>query len=244
MMSFECFPWKLKLQILLFLAIIPMLTPVFAEEMMILTDKSKYYSGDIVTVFGTSDEINKYFDFWMYDIEARINYQGASHTDGNGNFMFTNSPEYPLVTGTYEVELEIERYETPIAYFDYYAESESSLDVQTDKLEYYGGEDIFITGFTNQTDATQITLDCYYTNGTQMIPTYSTDIKSDGTFEFMLHTTDSTWANHSGYVIVNATTTDYWNSYVFHYTYKPDTTGETLLQYIKELEVRLAKLES
>lgn len=217
----------MKLYLMLALTVVSILiNPIYADEM--ITDKTNYYSGDIVTVFGTTPYKSQQFNFYFTSTDTSNVYSGYGTTDFNGNFLFTNPHDLYFHTGHYEISAIMSDLKLT-TYVNYMAESESPFEIKTDKAEYYKSQEILITGITNidQIKSQNIDFDFYYSNGTKMELDYGIAIQSNNSFDSTIYTDGTPWDNYTGYVIVNATVSEFWNTTVFHYTNEPDMTKET-----------------
>jgi len=230
----------MKLYLLALLVLLPLLSPAFATNDIVITlDKTNYYEGESPMVSGSTD--NNYaqsIDVQLLGLDPLIHYGvGGSYTDSDGNFKFTVGSDFNLSEGNYEVKITIGS-NTVSAYFTIYDEV-SILEIHTDKKEYYNSQDIFITGTTNQTGTINVTFS--YINGTAMPVNYFTDI-INGSFDGMIYTNDNSWDNYDGYVIINATDNKFWNTATFYYTNNEDMTNESLYKEITDQKLEINNL--
>lgn len=210
----------MNLLLLLVLLLPFFITPAFGvENGFIFTDKSKYYSGESIKVFGTGLPPGEFVSFEFRYLNENSIYGKSLFTDNEGNFLIAFDASH---TGNYKITTRSESGEL-YTFFSYDNELESPLDIQTDKEEYYNSQDIIIMGTTNQIGTVDI--DFSYLNGTAMPIEYYTDIIS-GKINGTIHTDDYLWDDYLGYVIVNATVNDSWNTAVFHYSNTEDMTDK------------------
>ena len=227
----------MKISLLVLLLILPIVSQVYADDNIeIFTEKANYNYGDKVKIFGTSSVPSQPFTTHFFNLDKNNGVSGTSFTDNQGNFIFTNP--LPLDAGLYEVIINGDI--SAVTYFTYLEESESALEIQTDKAEYYDNQEIFISTKINGIVELQVEYEFFYPDGVEIQLDKVNNIKLDtNSLDFIVNTNDSMWDGYSGFILVNATVNNSWNTAVFHYTDEPDMTSEIHHEYIMENKDRL-----
>lgn len=221
-----------KIPILLVLLLLPIISQVYADDdIEIFTDKANYNYGDRVKIFGTSSALSQPFSMLFSNLDQKNSVSGTSYTDSEGNFIFTNP--LPLHDGRYKVTIYGDI--SAVTYFTYLAESESALEIQTDKAEYYETQEIFISSKINGIVEPLVEYALFYPDGIEIPLDRINGIKLDtNSLDVIVNTNDSMWDGYSGFILVNATANNSWNTAVFHYTDEPDMTQKVVYGHVMD----------
>jgi len=236
------------LKYILFLSIIPLLlAPSFAyseNTFSIITDKTEYYKGETIQLFGQVSKIEGIDTGIIYLRSLSGNnliYYGNFEINPDQTSIYTNIVGSLLSEdGTYIITANYDSNSTntTFEYFDEYA-TYNLITIQIDKSEYYYNEEIIVNGTMVDVDWTRNTRIHYdVVNPFGEIIQSGNDVvlQNDGTFNFIIDT--STWSEF-GFKIINVDIQDDMGNSVFYYSNELDKTNEANYERIMNNEGRI-----
>lgn len=212
----------MKLQLLLILAILPMIIiPSFAEaQIIVTTDKSEYYQSDIVYLNGTVNLVDDNSALSIIVVRPDNNLvmiqQLEVSIDGAFNAEIRTDRESVSSSETYKIKLQYQTEKTEITF----ELLPNNIQLQKDKTEYYQTENILINGITSNVDWSGDTSVYWDVND---VIFDDTTLNNDGTFDFII---DTTLWNYDGEIKVTVNIQNYTSSIFFDYYDIPNKTSE------------------